>query len=330
MGIFRFFTFIFFTAFSLSSHASDIEGKTADGCTYKVINGQYLTQCPSTPTVTATASNNTYVAPQQVDRVSNYDSVPMRSNPSAPVPSVQTVKAPVMDVAIETPSQGEQISESREIVRKKAAVELLDTTYAGLSLGSSSMKNSTSAFGLMANLGTFLDENFGFELGYSYSGQGLKLGLENRGSNGQSNFGNTPSKTDDVSLKTHLITGELQGHFTETFRRLRPYLGLGLGYRMASIKERSTTDYLGGGSTGGGSLSQNTFGGLASVGAKLRIDRSIYFTFSFRYFFPIASQAPQIESGSNSFASPTRLRAEDSLFTEGSQSQLLGGLLLNF
>jgi outer membrane protein W len=332
MGIVRINTLLIFSVFSYSGSALALEGKTADGCTYKVINGQYLTQCPSSPAAASATveSNNTYVAPKQTDRVSSYDAVPLVSNPSAPVPSVQTTKAPVMDVAIETPSQGNQLSESREIVRKKAAGEIIDTTYAGLALGSSSLKNSTSAFGLMASLGTFIDDNFGFELGYSYSGQGLKLGLDNRGSNSSGSATGTSSRSDDVSLKSHLITGELQGHFTETFKRLRPYLGLGLGYRMASLKERSSPNYLSGGSVSGGTLSQNSFGGLASAGAKLRIDRSLYFTFSFRYFFPLATQDPQIESGGNSYGSATRLTAEDSLFTEGSQSQLLGGLILNF
>ena len=42
-----FYLFIGLTLlFSLSAIAEETSGPTADGCTYKVINGQYLTSCP--------------------------------------------------------------------------------------------------------------------------------------------------------------------------------------------------------------------------------------------------------------------------------------------
>lgn len=308
-----------------------LEGKTADGCTYKVINGQYLTQCPSDPKA-ANAQPTTYVAPKTVDSVTSYSAVPMRSNPSAPVPSVQTAPAPVLSVAIETPSQQEQISESYETSRKIEKDQFEDATYAGLLLGSSSLKNSSSSLGLSASLGTSIDEHFGVELGYSYSGQSRNIGLSSRG--GESELGAlspaAPAK-DDVSIRSHLISGEIQGHITDSRKRLRPYLGAGLGYRMNSLQEKSSADPYSGRSISGGSLSQNAFGGLASAGAKLRISKTMQLNFLFRYFFPLASQEAKLENGGNSFSgSSTRLTAADSVFTEGGQTQIFGGFQVAF
>lgn len=308
-----------------------LEGKTADGCTYKVINGQYLTQCPSDSKAASNPQPTTYAPPKTLDTVSNYSAVPMRSNPSAPVPSVQTAPAPVLSVAIETPSQKEQISESYETSRKREKDQFEDATYAGLLLGSSSLKNSSSSLGISASLGTSIDEHFGVELGYSYSGQSRNIGLSSRG--GESELGAlspTQSK-DDVSLRSHLISGEIQGHITDSRKRLRPYLGAGLGYRMNSLQEKSSADPYSGRSISGGSLSQNAFGGLASAGAKLRISKTMQLNFLFRYFFPLASQEAKLENGGNSFSgSNTRLTTADSVFTEGGQTQILGGFQVAF
>jgi hypothetical protein len=309
-----------------------IEGKTADGCTYKVINGQYLTQCP-----TKGNDNTTYVAPKTSDTVTNYSAVPMRSNSAAPIPSVQTAPAPVLNVAIETPSQQKQISESYETTRKMERDQREDSTYFGILVGSSSIKNSSGAFGLSGSLGTSIDDHFGVELGYSYSGQSLNLGLASRsGNDGNGGQGEDPlapaSSKDDVSFRSHLFSGEIQGHLTNTMKRLRPYLGLGFGYRLNSLNEKSSTDYYSGTTISGGSLSQNSFGGLASAGAKLRISKTIQLGLMFRYFFPLASQEPKIENGGSNLLgnNNTRLRSEDSLLTEGSQTQIQGGIQVNF
>lgn len=316
----------------LSPTAHAIEGKTADGCTYKVINGQYLTQCPSDAKGATNNAPSTYVAPKSSsDTVTSYSAVPMRSNPSAPVPSVQTAPAPVVSVAIETPSQNEQISESYETARKREKDQFEDATYAGFFLGSSSLKNSSSSLGLSGSLGTSIDEHFGVELGYSYSGQSRNIGLSSRGN--ETDLGSlspTPTK-DDVTIRSHLISGEIQGHITDSRKRLRPFLGAGFGYRMNSLKEKSSQDPFSGRSVSGGSLSQNAFGGLASAGAKLRISKTMQLGFVFRYFFPIASQEAKLESGATSFSgTESRLTSSDSVFTEGGQTQILGGFQVAF
>ncbi len=322
-------TLVFVATLTLPSSGFAIEGKTADGCTYKVINGQYLTQCPEKGN-----ENTTYVAPKATDTVTSYSSVPIRSNSAAPIPSVQTAPAPVLNVAIETPSQQKQISESYETTRKMERDQREDSTYFGILVGSSSIKNSAGAFGLSGSLGTSIDDHFGVELGYSYSGQGLNLGLASRGGNGGN--GDEPlaptSNKDDVSFRSHMFSGEVQGHLTDTMKRLRPYLGLGLGYRMNSLNEKSTTDYYSGTTLSGGSLSQSSFGGLASAGAKLRISKTIQLGLMFRYFFPLATQDPKVENGGSNLlgASNTRLRNDDSLLTEGSQTQIQGGIQVNF
>lgn len=322
-------TLAFVATLTLPLTGFAIEGKTADGCTYKVINGQYLTQCPEKGN-----ENTTYVAPKVTDTVTSYSSVPVRSNSAAPIPSVQTAPAPVLNVAIETPSQQKQISESYETTRKVERDRREDSTYLGILVGSSSIKNSSGAFGISGSIGTSIDEYFGVELGYSYSGQGLNLGLDSRSGTDSNGLGyaNPTANKDDVSFRSHMFSGEVQGHLTDTMKRLRPYLGLGLGYRMNSLNEKSSTDYYSGTTISGGSLSQSAFGGLASAGAKVRISKTIHMALMFRYFFPLATQNPKIENGGSSVlgSSNTRLRSEDSLYTEGSQTQIQGGVQVNF
>lgn len=296
-------------------------GKTADGCSYKVINGQYLTSCDAKPQV------SDQVVTVAAAPVTSYGSVPMRSNPDAPVPSVQTVSPQTMTVSLSAPMQSSLVKE--EVAEKEESFK--DYTYVGANLSSTSIKDGRSSTGLGVAIGANLDEYFGVELGYNYTSQGLNLGLDTRGNS----LGSTYPAREDSTLKSHLIAAEFQGYATNSNRRFRPFLGLGAGVKISSLKEKS----VGNGSSYGyygdttptGSLNQTTFGGLGSAGAKLRVGKDFHLGVAFHYFFPLLRQESSFERGGNSYmASQTRLTKADDTLTGASQYQLQGGVEYSF
>ena len=75
------------TLFPLAALAASTSGRTADGCSYRVINGQYLTDCAKAKDTVAQVA----AAPAEDSTVTNYGAVPVRSNPDANAPSVQVI-----------------------------------------------------------------------------------------------------------------------------------------------------------------------------------------------------------------------------------------------
>jgi hypothetical protein len=307
-------------------------GKTADGCTYKVINGQYLTSCDPTPQAASDQVVVASAAPAVVASapVTSYGAVPMRANPDALVPSVQTVAPQTMTVSLSTAVQSSLVIE--EAVEPQESFK--DYTYVGANLSSTSIKEGGSSTGLGATIGANLDEYFGVELGYNYTSQGLNLGLDTRGNT----LGDTYPAREDSALKSHLITAEFQGYATNSNRRFRPYLGLGMGVKLSSLKEKT----LGSGNNYGyygnetptGTLSQTSFGGIGSAGAKVRVGKAFQVGVAFRYFFPLLRQESSLRQQRSTYgeyaSAQTRLTKADEALTGASQYQLQGGLEYSF
>lgn len=329
------------------AQAATVQGKTADGCSYKIINGQYLTSCPGRPS----AAEPTLVAqaqaqPNQGRPVGGYGDVPVRKSDAAPVsnyaqPSPQSPAPPRAVVSSIEREEGFTPDYQEDDRRERLRGTLLDKTYAGIILGSSNMKesNAGSSMGLGLNIGTNIDDHFGVELGYSYAKQDLRLGLASRGAN--TDLGLPAASMNDSTLNSHLLTGEFQAHLTDPLKRLRPYLGAGLGWRSATLSENrqnipnqmgySTT-------TGGGSLRQTAIGGLASAGTKLRINKAFHVGVAFRYFFPLLRQDARLEqpatiaAGNSEEQIPngTKLTQADDTLTGSTQYQVIGGVHYSF
>jgi opacity protein-like surface antigen len=309
-----------------------LSGKTADGCTYRIINGQYLTNCggrTGKPVPQAAAPAPAPQPTQQVaqaepvandySEISDYGDVPLRSR--GPAPS----NAPVIHVHPSAPQAAVPAivhEEDYDTQRKRQHDVFVDSAYVGTSLSSTSVGDAGSSTGIGFNLGTNVDDHFAFELGYNYSSVSLALGAKGAGAL------NTYTRP-DASLKTHLFSGEVQGHLTDTFKRLRPYLGLGLGWKSSTLQELNTAqDY---GVTRSGTLSQSSLGGLGSVGAKFRVAKALQIGLSFRYFLPLASKDAELKSARTEMGvADTRLSKADDGLTSSGLSQISGGITYNF
>lgn len=324
-------------ALSLLLSVGAVAGSTANGCSYKVINGQYLTDCSNQrtasaePAVAASAPAAVSTAP-----VTSYSDVPVRQNQGAYAPTLppqQPQQARAIVATLDEPAPESTYEVREEQDRERLRYQLVDQTYVGVLLGTSNMKesntSSTTGFGLV--LGTNIDDHFGVELGYSYANQKMNLGLASSAPapgmfSGRSAY--------DAQLSTHLFTGEIQGHLTDSVKRLRPYLGLGLGWRSASLKEnRTDVDYYGQPLLGG-SLRQNTFGAIAGAGTKLRVAKALNLAVAFRYFLPIARQDARLEQPASVpggvDSGETRLNSSQDVLTGSSQYQVLGGVQYSF
>ncbi len=338
-------------AISVPAHADGLSGKTADGCSYKIINGQYLTSCPGKGASEPTPVAQDTVIVNSGRPVGSYGDVPMRRNSAAAAPSMQQPRimearpasAPVSSITSSIEAEGQGGSAIEDERRERLKNKLLDKTYVGAILGASNMKssNSGSAVGMGLNLGTNIDDHFGVELGWSYAKQNLRLGLASRGGNVDQSA--NPSSSNDAALTSHLFTGELQAHLTDPLKRLRPYLGAGIGWRTAKLSETPqapvNSDVPNYGATGGGSLHQSAFGGLVSAGSKLRLSKSFNLGFAFRYFFPLLRQSAKIEQPSSpsypgdngeNQNGETKLSKGDDALTGSSQYQVVGGLQYAF
>ncbi len=338
-------------ATAISAQANQTAGKTADGCSYKIINGQYLTTCPGRPSSDAgTATVAPPSRPQPSRPIGSYGDVPVRHNPEAAAPTIppqQPVAAPrgAVSSAFEPNPVGESRFEDLEGERREGLrTRLLDKTYAGLTLGASNMKesNSGSTLGMGLTLGTNIDDHFGVELAWGYAKQNINLGLASRGAMVDETLPSYGGSGSDAALSSHLFTGEVQAHLTDPLKRLRPYIGAGIGWRSAKLMENQPTypgqDLTYGGSapssTGGGSLHQSTFGGLASAGTKLRLSKAFQLGFAFRYFFPLVRQEARLEQSTPLYPgqnmAQSKLSAADDILTGSSQYQVLGGVQYAF
>lgn len=344
--------FLLAVAASITSTASaNSSGKTADGCSYKIINGQYLTSCPNKPNSDAGTAVLSPPVAQDTVRVNSgrpigsYGDVPVRHNPSAVAPELPPQQPVNVNRNQNVSSAFEPKSESsledlHEEKREAVKSRMLDKTYAGLTLGASNMKesNSGSTVGMGLTLGTNIDDHFGVELGWGYAKQNLNLGLASRGSNVDQQ-GMFPTSSSDASLSSHLFTGEVQAHLTDPVKRLRPYIGGGLGWRSAKLAETRSQPAVGqdlgySTATGGGSLHQSAFGGLATAGTKLRIAKAWNLGFAFRYFFPIVRQEARLEQPASAYpgapGGESKLSQGDDILTGSSQYQVLGGVQYAF
>jgi opacity protein-like surface antigen len=305
---------------------AEVAGKTADGCSYRVINGQYLTSCEKKAVVqdqVVVASAAPVAAP-----VTSYDSVPVRQNPTAPVPSIQsTPQAPsTMNISIATPNQGQQTQSYRER-REEQRDAYLDATYVGGGIGATTISatNAGGATGIGLALGTNLDDFLGVEIAYSYTKQDTNLNLQSRGA--QSSVG-TKISQNDSDLNSHLISAEVQAHLTDSFKRLRPYAGLGLGWKSSTLNEEALPTMLFAQSTGGGSISQTSLGAVASAGTKFRLTQTLQLGIAFKYFLPLSRQNARLAEASGSTGS--RLNSSDAKLTGSSQHQFAGSLFYSF
>lgn len=311
-----------------------LSGRTADGCSYKVINGQYLHSCDKSPVAPAPVLMAS--ASQAVPVVTSYGDVPVRSG-TVIAPSAAP-QGSLAIVPVSTVSQGTIVNQAEEARYQKRVDQVVDATYAGASIGSTNVKEAGAATGFSASVGTLLDEYFGVELGYNYSKQGLQLGLAQRADPSGAGV-LAPYSRDDANLRTHLITGELQAHLTNALKRFRPFVGAGLGWKSSSLEENRDSSLAysgygyGNGNNSNGSLSQSAFGALGSAGAKLKVGRAVYLNFAFRYFFPLAREDARLRQEQQVAYSPvsqSRLNQDDDRLTGSSQYQLQGGLQMAF
>jgi hypothetical protein len=346
--------------FSLSALTEDTNGRTADGCTYKVINGQYLTSCPKRGEALA-ARDSVHTVAAAPQPVTNYDSIPVHHNYAAAAPQLPP-QQPSVSYGVSSIERDNGVASDYDarddIKRERLHAKLVDQTYVGLQIGASNVKesNAGSATGFGLEIGTNVDDTFGFEFGYSYSKQNLNLNLSSRDSNdpfassalatsdgsvnSTSSIVNSQGSTNgtvaatgsDSTLSTNLFRGEVLAHLTDSVKRLRPYVGAGLGWRTATLQENSSSSIYGS-SLAGGSLHQNVLGGIASAGTKLRIAKSVSLSFAFDYYLPISRASARLEqpvTAMNETASSSRLTSSDSILTGSSQYQILGGVQYAF
>ncbi|MCO5142087.1 MAG: hypothetical protein M9962_03240 [Oligoflexia bacterium] len=325
-------------------------GKTANGCTYSIINGKYLYTCAGEK-----------ISNTQSDQiVTSYSSVPVRENPEAAAPSRVVVEQKT--VSSIDPNQGPQFDETmnrsqmeayvnRVTKSSRATDKLIDATFFGIRANTfSNNKIASSGVGFGLTAGTNLDEFFAVELAYAFSKQDINLGLSNRGFDPNQNSTTTVKSGNDTSLTNHLISTEIQAHLTDVTKKLRPYLGAGFGWRISKLKEKANSSSNNNNSFGGvmmnqsqnlGVLKQSSFGALASAGAKFRASKVMTLQVGFQYFIPVVRQSALLETettnsngqGLNngfSLAPPSRLAEGDSNVTSASQYQIFGGLLFSF
>lgn len=322
-------TILLSTLFLSSPAFAEVSGKTADGCSYRVINGQYLTSCEKKEAARAQdqiTQVSAATAPVTQAPVTSYDSVPVRYNSAAPQPSVVSTptQPAITNITLSQPNQQAPQVSYRER-REEQRDEMVDATYVGGALGSTtiSASNAGSATSIGLNLGTNLDDYLGVEIGYSFSKQDTNLGLVNRGASSPQ-----PAKTTDSDLRSHLLSAEVQMHLTDTFKRLRPFAGLGVGWKNSTLEEDSQPTNLFNQSSGGGSISQTSIGAVASAGTKFRLTKTWQLGLAFRYFVPLSRQTANLKEVSGSTGS--KLNTADAKLTGSSQHQFSGGLLYSF
>jgi hypothetical protein len=111
--------------------------------------------------------------------------------------------------------------------------------------------------------------------------------------------------------------------------RLRPFAGVGLGWRFASLEEDlpyANTNYQNSNYSvaKNAKLKQSSFVQVTSFGLKLKVSDNVQLAGVFRYFLPLSRQQAFISSDSS------RLNLGDSDYTGSSQYQLNAGLQVFF
>lgn len=324
-------------------------GQTANGCSYKIINGKYFYSCdaknpsPDAPTpsavfqdtVPATAAAPavlTTAAPIAASAAGQATAVAAAPAAPAPAQTMKVVIAPpqTQNDSVRNDEEG-AASQGKVVSYKNARDQYFDNTYVGANLGSSSLGAvSGGAFNLGLVLGTNIDENLGLEFGYTYAKQGINMNLAARGGSAPvpSLYGNVSESDADVT--NHMLLAEAQYHLTDAYKRLRPFGGFGLAWRKSTLEEKTSFDAYS--ANAGGTLSQSSIGLTASIGSKFRLSDSLQANVLFRYFLPVSSSTatlsnnPQTQGYMAPTTSSTRLRSTDSEITSSSQYQILAGL----
>lgn len=326
-------------ALVIGAHAELVTGATANGCSYEVINGEYMYKCPSkvstetpakTPAATAataaatTPSATSQTAASQANTQTATPAVTPKAE-SAPVTDYSQVKfsgntSPSMEdhQTFTAPTDQSKKFESTNAIEEDAP-KANDGLYGKLFIGSSAVtqaNSSTTTLGF--GIGTDIDEQFGFDLSYAYGKQSMLLGLASRSNN--NSYANLKS---DSSLRTHLVSGEVNYFFNERSSRLRPYLSGGLSWRSAVIKEEVNTSNSRLGSRA--ELSQQGWGPILGAGVRLEIKDNLRLFGAFRYYLPLTNNDSTISTTSS-----TALRAEDDNLTSSSQYQFVIGTQILF
>lgn len=306
-----------------TAFAQEITGKTANGCSYRIINGQYLTTCDEQKAAAPEQPQMAAAAPAAAPVVTSYDAVPVRQNFAAPQPAVNAQPEPARP-AIPVQTSAIVVPQSTyQERRQEQRDQFVDATYVGGAIGSSTIteSNAGSSTGFGVALGTNLDDFLGIELGYAYTNQDQNLGLAARAGSPQA-----PGAS-DASLRSHLISAEIQAHLTDIFKRLRPYAGLGLAWKSSTLEEEAQPALYpsyGLPNAKGGSIEQTSLGAIASAGTKFRLTQTLQLGVAFRYFLPLSRQAARLSEGG------TRLTQADARLTGSSQHQFSGGLFYAF
>ena len=333
---------------SLPAQAENMAGQAANGCSYRIINGQYLTDCSqrdtsrneaiAAPAQTTNIAANTSTAAVSTQQVESYGVVPMRQG-QAPVSNSLAPTAPTAPavVVLDTRNNAKEVPELDQ-ARTQAELRRLDrdryydATYVGV-LGASSSFGGPSAdkgLGVGLSLGTNLDDFLGIEFSYSYAKQDLSLNLAERSGSAASNSG--LRSANDASLSAHLLAGELQFHLTDTYKRLRPYAAAGLAWKSSTLSDAGSSGFSVANSSAPSSLQQSSFGAVAALGTKFRFSETLQLQLAYRYFMPITNSKAKLTSNAraNSTATGTRLQLSDDENTSSSLQQVYGGLQYSF
>ncbi len=315
---------------SCQSFAADSSGKTANGCSYSVINGKYLYDCSGAAsnqqkTPTASASTTQTTISTTVAPLDSYSSVPVFHSSETPQPLIVDKQSrlpttpPKKQARIETPA-------AAETSREAESSEYKDHSYVGFLVGGTTLTapGASNSTGIGLAIGSNIDDYMGLELDYSYASQDLNLGLNSRASIP----GSTVTATDS-SLNANLVVAELQFHATDTSSRFRPYVGVGLGWKHSSLEDAGQGGFGGNATIPGSSVSQSSFGTDTTIGAKIRFNENFQGVLDFRYFLPVVKSSASVSEDSTD-GSQGRLTAADSPLTKSSLYQFQAGLLYLF
>ncbi len=335
---------LFAALLSATAFADDLGGRTSNGCTYKVINGQYLYDCsgkapqqvaasaPAAPAqaIAAPSPNSSdYMAQQAQAMQAQQQQVPVQV--VAPPPTLTFNVAPPADQSKAVANDESDSATSRYKTKRNSynRDRYYDATYVGASIGGNTITaaNAGSSTGAGISIGTNLDDFLGIELGYSYTKVDTNLNLNSRSGTPIANAAAT-----DSSLSAHLLSAEIQFHLTDTFKRLRPYAGLGLGWKHSTLTDNGSAATYAYGASSGGSLSQNSLGAIASLGTKFRFSDAWQAAVAFRYYLPVSNQNASLDTPvqNSAIVSGNRLSQADSNLTSSSLYQLVGGVQYSF
>lgn len=303
--------------------SANTQGTTANGCTYRIINGKYFVNCPNQkqangapaaapntavrgtfkptnlPAANSPANRGAVVPAQPPQSYSNVGSIPAGQQMESPTLPKNQQNVPVLGTQFPGDPQGVEEAEGKD------PAKFGNLVYGGIVLGrtnfidTDNLDGDSTGFGV--EFGTNLTEHIGIALGYSFQKVDLFLGLEDRSGGAvitpftkaknkpTGTITQVPLTNEDSTLIAHIISAEAQLHLTNARAAFRPFAGLGLGYKISSIEENFPAGTDGASNS---SMQQNAFGLTAGVGSKYRLSKAIQLGASFRFFIPVSSTEP--------------------------------------